>query len=89
MKTSAATLLLLSLLFAGCGGKDPRDIPYGEFSSSDSAAGMQVLMSMSEEEKKLMAVGFMATARDTSALKKLSINQLIEKGREIQRSQSR
>lgn len=89
MKSSIGTILLLSLLVVSCGERDPRDIPYGEFSTSDSAAGMEVLNSMTPEEKDLMKVGFMAAARDTNALKKLSINQLIEKGREIQRIESR
>lgn len=89
MKSSSALLVFLSLLAVACGERDPRDIPYSEFSTSDSAAGTQVLMSMTEEEKELMMIGFMAFARDTVELRKQSINMLIEKGREIQGTESR
>ena len=77
-------LLPLLLLLASCGERDPRDIPYAEFSTHDSAMGMRAIESMTDEEKELMTAGFLSYARDTNELKRKTINQLIERGREIQ-----
>jgi hypothetical protein len=78
------SILLLSLVLVCCGERDPLDIPYAEFSTSDSAAGMKLLNSITREELKLMTIGLEDFARDTNELKRKTIRQMIERGREIE-----
>ena len=76
--------LVLSLLLACCGERDPYDIPYGEFSTGDSAAGTRLLQSITREELELMSIGLEDFARDTNELRKKTIRQMIERGRELE-----